>query len=61
MLQNYSNGDTKVPYEVKKEGDEYVVVNKDTGETKAHHATKEEAEAQVRLLEGIEHGMTPHA
>lgn len=51
-----------MPYEVRKDGDEtYVVVNKDTGETKARHLppdAKQKAEDQVRLLHGLEHGMT---
>lgn len=39
------------------EGEEaWQVVNKDSGDVKAKHATKEDAEAQVRLLEGLEHG-----
>jgi hypothetical protein len=47
-----------MPYEVKQEGDKYLVVNKDTGETKATHEppdAKDKAERQVRLLEAIEH------
>jgi hypothetical protein len=45
-----------MPYEIKHiENDGYEVVNKDTGDVKAHHATKEDAERQVRLLEAIEH------
>jgi hypothetical protein len=50
-----------MPYEVRpaSDGDGFEVVNKESGEVKAKHATKEDAERQVRLLEGIEHGMTP--
>jgi hypothetical protein len=51
-----------MPYEVKASGDNYQVINKDTGEVKATHTppdAKEKAEKQVRLLEGIEHGMVP--
>ena len=51
-----------MPYEIRKDGDDYLVINKDTGEEKARHTppdAKENAEAQVRLLHGIEHGMTP--
>ena len=44
-----------MPYKVEERGDEWVVINEDTDEVKAHHATKEEAEKQVRLLETIEH------
>lgn len=48
-------------YEVKKvEGEEkWEVVNKDTGDVKAEHSSKEDAEKQVRLLEGLEHGWEP--
>jgi len=52
-----------MPYEIKKDGEDYLVINKDTGETKARHTdpdAKEKAEEQVRLLEGIEHGMKTH-
>lgn len=44
-----------MPYEVRKNGDSYEVINKDTGDVKAKHTTKEDAEKQVRLLEAIEH------
>ena len=46
-----------MPYEVKESGDNYQVINKDTGEVKATHEppeAKEKAERQVRLLEAIE-------
>jgi hypothetical protein len=46
-----------MPYEVKAvNGDGYNVVNSETGEVKANHDTKEEAERQVRLLHMIEEG-----
>jgi hypothetical protein len=51
-----------MPYEVKKDGEDYLVINKDTGEEKARHSPPDaEAKAhdQLKLLEGIEHGMTP--
>jgi hypothetical protein len=48
-----------MPYEVKKDGDNYLVINSDTGDVKAKHDSKEKADAQIRLLEGIEHGMVP--
>jgi hypothetical protein len=49
-----------MPYEVKgpNSDNKYEVVNKDTQEVKAKHATKEDADRQVRLLEAIEHGYT---
>lgn len=49
-----------MPYEVRKDGSDYVVVNKETGEEKARHVepgAEEKAKKQVRLLEGLEHGM----
>jgi hypothetical protein len=52
-----------MPYEVKKEGEDYLIINKDTGETKARHTppdAEQKAKDQVKLLEGIEHGMVPH-
>lgn len=50
-----------MPYEVRKvEGeDKWEVVNKDSGDVKAKHSTHEDAEKQVRLLEGLEHGWRP--
>ena len=44
-----------MPYEVRKNGDSYEVINKDTGDVKAKHTSKEDADKQVRLLEAIEH------
>jgi len=44
-----------MPYKVEDHGDgDYVVVNTDTQEIKAHHDTREAAERQVRLLEELE-------
>lgn len=50
-----------MPYEVREapNGDGFEVVNTDTGAAKSKHSTKEDAERQRRLLEGIEHGMVP--
>jgi hypothetical protein len=49
-----------MPYEIKKEGKGYKVVNT---ATKKEHSKKPipkaRAEAQMRLLYGIEHGMIP--
>lgn len=47
-----------MPYEIRQDGDNYQVINKDTGDVKATHEppdAKEKAEKQVRLLEAIEH------
>lgn len=44
-----------MPYEIRHVGGNgYEVINKDTGEVKAKHSTKEDAERQVRLLHAIE-------
>jgi hypothetical protein len=49
-----------MPYEIKKHAHgDYSVVNKTTGQVYSKHTTKTKAEAQVRLLRGVEHGMTP--
>ena len=34
----------------------FSVVNKDTGRVLAHHTTKTKAQAQIRLLHGVEAG-----
>lgn len=39
-------------------GKQFVVVHPDG--TEAHHATMGDAQAQVKLLQGIDHGMKPH-
>lgn len=43
-----------MPYTVKENGTDFEVVNTDSGEVKAKHATKEAAERQVKLLHQIE-------
>lgn len=46
-----------MPYEVRKQGDNYEIVNSDSGEVKATHEppdAKEKAEAQLRLLEAVD-------
>lgn len=48
-----------MPYEIKENGGKYEVINKDTGDVKAKHSTKEDAEKQVKLLHGLEHGWEP--
>lgn len=46
-----------MPYQIKQVSqNKYSVSNKDTGKVHAHHTTKAKAEAQVRLLHGIENG-----
>ena len=47
-----------MPYEIRKNGENYDVINKDTDEVKATHKppdAKEKAEKQVHLLEAMEH------
>lgn len=46
-----------MPYEIREAGEDYEVINKETGEVKATHKppdAKEKAERQVHLLEAIE-------
>jgi len=49
-----------MPYEMRKKGRGYVVVNMVTGKEHSNKPIpKARAEAQMRLLYGIEHGMIP--
>jgi len=48
-----------MPYEIRSEDGKHCIYNKDTGSKKACHDSKEEAERQIHLLEGIEHGWKP--
>lgn len=51
-----------MPYTIRKDGEDYIVVNKDTDEEKARHTppdAKEKAEKQVHLLNAVEHGWEP--
>ncbi len=50
-----------MPYAIHKKGSQWVVVNKDTGKEHGKHASREKALAQMRLLYGVEHGMTPRS
>jgi hypothetical protein len=47
-----------MPYQIKRRGAKYEVVNTDTGEGHGP-TTKAKAEKQLRLLKGIERGWTP--
>lgn len=49
-----------MPYVVRQDGDKWCVFNSETDDKKACHDTREEAERQVKLLHGLEHGMEPH-
>jgi hypothetical protein len=49
-----------MPYEIRQNGENYDVVNTDTGEVKATHEppdAKEKAEKQVELLRHVENDM----
>lgn len=39
-----------MPWEIKKRGGKYVVVNEHTGKVKGRHATRSQANAQLRAL-----------
>jgi hypothetical protein len=46
-----------MPYEIKQDGEDWLVINKETGEEKARHEppdAKEKAEHQLHLLEAVE-------
>jgi hypothetical protein len=43
-----------MPYKAEERDGEWVVVNTETDEVKAHHDSKEDAERQVRLLHELE-------
>lgn len=45
-----------MPYEIKRVGTYYCVVNKDTGKKYSEHTTHDKAKKQLALLEGIDHG-----
>lgn len=45
-----------MPYKIEKKGNYWYVVTISTGKEHGKHTTKAKAEAQLRLLEGIEHG-----
>jgi len=49
-----------MPYEIRQNGDNYDVINSDTGEVKATHEppdAKEKAEKQIALLHHVENDM----
>jgi hypothetical protein len=48
-----------LPYSVRKTDEGYQVVDRETGKVYASHTTKEKAERQRRLLEGVRHGWKP--
>lgn len=48
-----------MPYAILPADGAFKVVNTATGEVHAKHTSRAKAEAQVRLLRGVEHGMKP--
>ena len=48
-----------MPYSVRKIDGTYQVVDRETGKVYSRHTTKEKAERQRRLLEGVRHGWKP--
>ena len=48
-----------MPYGIQKIEDKFRVVNLATGKVHAKHTTRAKAEAQVRLLEAVDHGFQP--
>lgn len=51
-----------MPYAIRKDGEDYVVINKETDEVKARHSppdAEEKAKKQVHLLNAVEHGWEP--
>lgn len=47
-----------MPYKIEERNGKYCVINADSGEEKACHETKEDADRQVRLLHAIENDPT---
>jgi len=48
-----------LPYSVRKTNGAYQVADRETGKVYSRHTTKDKAERQRRLLEGIRHGWKP--
>jgi hypothetical protein len=48
-----------MPYEIHKQGNVWIVTNKDTGKSHGKHDSREKAMKQMRLLYGVENGMKP--
>ena len=46
-----------MPYGIKQENGKWITYNKDTGDVKGTHDSREKAVKQMRLLYGVEHGM----
>jgi hypothetical protein len=50
---------SRMPYSIKKTDGAYQVVDRETGKVYSRHTSKENAERQRRLLEGVRHGWRP--
>ena len=48
-----------MPYTIVKKNKKWYVYNKESGKLKGKHTSRLKAEAQVRLLYGVEHGWKP--
>lgn len=48
-----------MPYLIKKVGNKFQVLNKDTGKSHGMHDSEEKAQRQINLLQAIEHGWKP--
>ena len=48
-----------MPYAIRKSGEKFKVINKETGKVKGTHESRIKAERQMRLLYGVEHGWRP--
>jgi hypothetical protein len=46
-----------MPYALEKVGGKFKVINKDSGKVHAKGTSSKNAKKQMRLLQGIEHGM----
>ena len=50
----YSTERQEMPYEIKESDGKYQVVNTETGDVKAEHTDKQDAEDQIKLLHELE-------
>ncbi len=48
-----------MPYDIHKQGNKWIVRNKETGHVKGTHDSKVKAIRQINLLRGVEHGWKP--
>ena len=46
-----------MPYKIEQRDGKWLTINKDTGDVKGTHDSREKAVKQMRLLYGVEHGM----